>query len=281
VAVHAINTTFYGIFGMAYSNQRGYRLFAACAALVFGASMGAAYAQRKPLALEDLKALEQSQSWQELAQSLGDLPPAQRTAQWEAIATNTALQLMGKAAKSKQPGETFNVAENVLEQFPQLTKSKAFMDKRAEVGMVAMSDCYDSNRWWPGGCNTELARFVERDESNSQLQFAAGKLMRLNNRHSLAAPFFEKSLSLSATPQRCADPDVGRAVISAMGLPYNSDFKAQITAGQTIAEKYCSTQMKPLLLQQAEPATGYYVTNACPVMKKIAPDEDVIKKNCP
>ncbi len=238
------------------------------------------HAQRKPLSLSDMKALEKSQSWQELAQSLGDLPPSKRDAQWEAIATNTALQLMAKAAQSKLPGDTFNMAENVLEQFPQLSKNKAFMTKRAEVGINGITECYKQNSWWATGCNNELTRFVERDPGNDNLQFAAAKLLRLNNRHAFGAPYFEKALSKSNTPARCDDPDVGLAVVSAMGLPYNNDFKEQIIAAQTITAKHCSAQMKPLLLNIAEPATSYFVTNACPVMKKIAANEPVIQKTC-
>ncbi len=238
------------------------------------------YAQRKPLTLNDMKALEKSQSWQELAQSLADLPPSKRDAQWEAIATNAALQLLAKAAQSKLPGETFNTAENVLEQFPQLSKNKAFMSKRAEVGMNGIKECYNQNSWWATGCNNELTRFVERDPGNDNLQFAAAKLLRLNNRHAFAAPYFEKALSKSNTAARCNDEDVGLAVVSAMGLPYTSDFKEQIIAAQAITGKHCSAQMKPLLLNKAEPATSYFVTNACPVMKKIAADEPVIQKTC-
>jgi hypothetical protein len=239
-----------------------------------------AHAQRKPLTLNDMKALEKSQNWQELAQSLGDLPPSKRDAQWEAIATNAALQLLDKSALSKTLGDSFNVAENVLEQFPQLSKNKSFMSKRAEVGIKSIRDCYGQNRWSAGLCNNELTRFVERDPSNDNLQFVAAKLLRLNNRHAFGAPYFDKALSKSATAARCSDEDVGLAVVSAMRLPYTDDFKDQIVAAQAITAKHCTAQMKPLLLNEAEPATSYFVTNACPVMKKIAADEPVIQKTC-
>ena len=240
-----------------------------------------AHAQRKPATMADLKALQASQSWQELSQSLGDVPAAKRDAQWESIATTTALQLLGKAAGSKQPGDTFGSAENLLEQFPQLAKNKAFMDQRAEVGMAALKECYGQNSWWATGCNRELVRFTERDPSNDNLQFAAGKLARLNNRHAYAAPWFESALSKGATPTRCADPDVGMAVTSALFLPSSEEFKSQIKAAQAIALQYCSVQMRPVLLKQALESNSYFVANGCSALKKLAPNEEATKKACP
>jgi hypothetical protein len=240
----------------------------------------AAMAQRKPATLADLKALQASQSWQELAQSLGDVPAAKRDAQWEAIATNTALKLLGRSAQSKLPGETFGSAESLLEQFPQLAKNKAFMDQRAEVGMVALKECYNTNSWWATGCNRELVRFTERDPSNESLQFAAGKLARLQNRHAYAAPWFAAALSLGATPARCADPDVAMAVTSALFLPDFDEYKSQIKSAQAISMQYCSVQMRPVLLKQAQESNSYFVANGCPALKKLAPAEALTQKAC-
>ncbi len=258
-----------------------FSIAALSAALCLSTLSSSAFAQRKPMTMADIQALEKSESWRELAGGLGDIPPASRNATWEKITVNTALNLLSSASKSKLPGETFNMAENILEQFPQLGKNKEFMAKRGEVGVLALKDCYRQNSWWAEGCYRELVRFSERDPSNDNMQFALGKLVRLNGRHANATPYFEKALAKSATPARCDDSDVSLAVVSAMFLPDSSDiFKTQIKAAQLISEKYCTSAMKPVLLKEAANSNSYYKTNACGTLKAIASGEESTKTVC-
>jgi hypothetical protein len=250
--------------------------------VLLGLNAASALAEKNAMTLADLQALEKQGGWGELSQHLADVPPSQRDAGWEKIAVNTALGLLTSAAKSKLPGDTFSSAEALLEKFPQLAKNKEFMVKRGEVGVQSLKQCFSDNNWWPEGCYREVIRFSERDSSNDNAEFALGKLIRLQGRHANATPFFERALAKStgANGKRCEDEDVLLAVLDSFTLPAADQFKGLTKSGQTIATKYCSSALRPILVKDFPGANSYQVANACSVMKVLAPKDPAVLDKC-
>lgn len=228
-----------------------------------------ALAQQKPYAMADLEALQKNEGWVELVEHLGDIPPGQRDAKWDAMAGQGAVGWLGTL---QDPVAALHGAEDLAKRFPQLKKHKGFMEKRAEVGLKGYESCYQNR--WDNDCNARFLTFVGDDKA---LAFKAGKIVVRNQHHYYAAPFFKKATTgLKAGSPECKDEALQRATLAALGVP-TDDPKAE--AGRAVAE-ICLADLKDQIVDELAEGSSYTMANACPVMLKGKAVTGLMQKRC-
>lgn len=236
------------------------------AVLLLGRDAGA---QPKPYTMADLEALQKNEGWVEAVEHLGDIPPGQRDAKWETIAGQAAV---GWLATLQDPVAALNGAEDLVKRFPQLKKNKAFMEKRADVGLKGFESCYQNR--WDNDCNARFLTFVGEDRA---LAFKAGKIVVRNQHAYYAAPFFKRGVTgLKAGSAECKDEALQRATLAALGVP-SDDVKAE--AGRAVAET-CLADMKDQIVDALAEGSSYTMANACPVMLKGKAVGGLMQKRC-
>lgn len=226
---------------------------------------GGRKAKDTPFTMADLKALESKGQWRELVMHLDDVPPAKRDAAWDALLQKAAPEFMTQSAKEKDAFEGFYMASHLVDKYPQLTKNKAFMDKRLEVSKTAFKDCF-AQSYRGARCVKAAQEFVATGENNPDSSFAIAKVVRLGQNAQVAIPFFQKGLEGRKTGDAsCADEDLKLSVISALALPSDYD-NAKI--GRAVATGACFDKLRPAIeAELKDSSTGYYPENACAVLK--------------
>ena len=229
------------------------------------ASFGGRKARDNPFSMADLKALESKGQWRELVMHLDDVPPAKRDATWDTLLQKAAPELMAQSAKEKDAFEGFYMASHLVDKYPQLTKNKAFMDKRLEVSKTAFAECF-AQSYRGARCLKAAQEFVATGENNPDSSFAIAKVVRLGQNANVAIPFFQKGLEgRKAGDASCADEDLKLSVISALALPSDYD-NAKI--GRAVAAGVCFDKLRPSIEAEFKgSSTGYYPENACSVLK--------------
>ena len=90
------------------------------------------------------------------------------------------------------------------------------------------------------------------------LSLRAGKIMIGKLVAYIAMPFFFKTAIL-ASPNACKDPDVQKALVSALA---NSEWTADAT---TLAQNNCFNDVRPGLEAELKKGDAKIVKNACPI----------------
>jgi hypothetical protein len=221
-------------------------------------------ARDNPFTMADLKALEAKGQWRELVQHLDDVPPAKRDAAWEALLAKAAPEFMAQSAKEKDAFEGFYMASHLVDKYPQLTKNKAFMDKRLEVSKVAFKECF-AQSYRGARCLKAAQEFVATGENNPDSAFAIAKIVRLGQNSHVAIPFFQKGVDgRKAGDAACADEDLKISVLSALALPTDYD---NAKVGRTVAAGVCFDNLRPAIEGELKGSSGAYAENACSVLK--------------
>lgn len=218
-----------------------------------------------PFSMADLKALEAKGQWRELVMHLDDVPPAKRDAAWEALLNKAAPEFMAQSAKEKDAFEGFYMASHLVDKHPQLTKNKAFMEKRLEVSKTAFKECF-AQSYRGERCLKAAQEFVSTGENNPDSAFAIAKVVRLGQNANVAIPFFQKGIEgRKAGDALCADDDLKLSVLSALALPSDYD---NAKVGRAVASGVCFDKLRPAIEGEfKDSSTGYYAENACSVLK--------------
>ncbi len=225
---------------------------------------GGRKARDTPFSMADLKALESKGQWRELVMHLDDVPPAKRDAAWDALLQKAAPEFMAQSAKEKDAFEGFYMASHLVDKYPQLTKNKAFMDKRLEVSKSAFKDCF-AKSYRGDRCLKAAQEFVATGENNPDSSFAIAKVVRLGQNANVAIPFFQKGLEgRKAGDAACADDDLRLSVISALALPTDYD---NAKVGRAVAAGPCFDKLRPAIEAEFKSGSSYYTDNACSVLK--------------
>jgi hypothetical protein len=195
--------------------------------------------------MDDLRALSQSQSWPELVEHLEDVRPSERKAEWSGFLEKATTGFLEGLAIQKKQHEAQQSADSFLTRFPALKQSKAFMQKRADVGLAALSECWNERR---AGCLDALETFTKADPNDLELAFRAGKLLvEVIHIRPPAATFFARALAdKKQRAARCKDPSVLESVLEALGHPPSYD---STKAAVTVAFEDCYAEFKPQLLE--------------------------------
>ena len=218
-----------------------------------------------PFTMADLKALEAKGQWRELVMHLDDIPPAKRDASWDALLNKAAPEFMAQSAKEKDAFEGFYMASHLVDKYPQLTKNKAFMEKRLEVSKSAFKECF-AQSYRGARCLKAAQEFVATGENNPDSAFAIAKVVRLGQNANVAIPFFQKGVEgRKAGDALCADEDLKLSVLSALALPSDYD---NAKVGRAVASGVCFDKLRPAIEGELkDSSTGYYPENACAVLK--------------
>lgn len=134
--------------------------------------------------------------------------------------------------------------------------------KTHEVALSSLAD-FDKCLEDLGGsdaCLDGLRKFTKAHPNDA---FEAGKRVRQNFNHWLALEFFAKAVTKKSAAQRCDDPDVKAAVLSALALPPDHPALASATA---LVREVCWEQLSPAVAAEVKGTTGYLHDNICPLL---------------
>jgi hypothetical protein len=214
--------------------------------------------------MSDLAALEENESWSELVDHLGDIPPSKRDGAWQRTAERATTAMLTAAATDKEQFLALALADDFTKRYPHLRRSKTFMDKRAEVGLAGFAACFRGS-WGGGDCTERLLGFVDADPDNKKLALEAGKLVRLNQMAYAAVPFFERAVAGGKNTAGCSDEDLQLAVMSGLALPKPDP---RLGSAINIASKLCWVQLSDGIASEfAKYSKGeYFFENTCPML---------------
>jgi len=223
-----------------------------------------ALADKKPYTLADLKTLVSQKSYKEAVDHLGDVSPSERTADWQAVAADAAAGYIGGLSNDNLVTKVLEI-EKVDGEYPTILKSAKYTKVRAEVGLKAYKACFDNN-YWIDECLDHAFKFIEADNTNTDLAFKMGKAVRLNAKHWAALRYFKVALTAKNTKAMCADEDIKLAVLSGLALPDSYD---ALPIAKEVAQGACWENLKKPIVEafNADSENGYVRTNACAFLK--------------
>jgi hypothetical protein len=99
-----------------------------------------AHADDHKYTLADLKTLVGDNAYQEALQHVGDVPPAQRNADWIEVAATAAAGVL--ATLPADDGSTIVMIDMIDREYPQLMKSAKYTKPRAELGVDGLGGCF-------------------------------------------------------------------------------------------------------------------------------------------
>ncbi|EPT2926312.1 hypothetical protein ACVQAZ_003578 [Vibrio vulnificus] len=181
--------------------------------LSFSASASDAYS------LEDLKALQASQSWQELLAHANDIRPSQRDTQWKALVEQAALGSFTQFIQAGNSDKAIYLGQEVLQVYPFLSQSDAFTQTFSEQLVKAAQPCV---RYSAESCVENYGNLLATLSPQAELSFAEGVKVYQNVSKSLSVPFFASAVKQSS--QYCADEKVANALLYTLERPKNANF---------------------------------------------------------
>lgn len=127
---------------------------------------------------------------------------------------------------------------------------------------ASVDKCVQRQQWSSDECLDAITAYSQQ---HPEQQFEMGKRVRLNFMHWAAVPFFDAALRKSATPARCADPDVAMAVISGLSLPMGRDEKKM---AEHIFSGACFQGLRPAVEKELSDsgASSPFGLAACPIL---------------
>lgn len=213
--------------------------------------------------MADLSALEKKSAWEEILSHAEDIPPAQRTPAWEKIVEKAAVGYVETLTTKASSWSGVYTSQAFIKRYPFLTKSQAFMAKRAEAAKVSSEQCLRGS-YRGEHCIEEMQDFLKTPNTGADLGFEFGKITRRVMNHYVAVPFFKWAAEQKKDASYCADEDLKLATIAGLGLP--ADYENAAGARQ-LATDLCWDALKDAVRKElVEHPDGYYRDNACSVL---------------
>lgn len=210
--------------------------------------------------MEDLQALAEQESWQELLAHMNDIAPRLRKKEWKTLLGQAAVGQVAALAEVDDKWGALGTLDALVVQYPLLKKDKGFLEKRAEVGLKAFEACF-ANAYGGAECSEKLLAFVKVDADNSKLAFEAGRLTRLRGGPGFALPMFAQAVrDKKQVATYCEDDQLWLAVSWILG---GSGGAAAAKTGQDIAFKSCFKQLKNKLVDELLDGNAGYARNTC------------------
>jgi hypothetical protein len=240
------------------------RLVLSCLCVAAVLASPSARADRK-YTMKDLEALVKSESWAELVDHLDDLAPAERDAKWQQIAEKGAIGFIDTRKTDNDPLGALIAADRLGTRYKFLLKSKPFLAMRTRAGLRGFEACY--RRSYSGApCNERIVPFVEADRGNVEFALKAGQLVARNQHQHFALPLFR--LAVTWGPHKsCQAERVADAIIAGLKLPYGH---AMALPGRDSAKACFGFGLRDRLLNELYSDSGYFLANACPLLKEKA-----------
>jgi hypothetical protein len=211
------------------SSHRSRKLVTAavlCASVTTGLSLSA---KEQTYTMADLTALEARGSYEEALSHIEDVPPSARTTEWDRVLVSAAKGTISLLSTASANYDAFWVTERLVQRYPVLRGTPAFMAKRGEVGKLAIDRCF-REAYGGQGCLDQARDFIAVAPDDRDLDVAIGKIVRLNQNHYAAVPFFRAAVTGVAASKWCTDPDLKLAVMAGIGLPPDYDLAKQSCA---------------------------------------------------
>lgn len=219
--------------------------------------------------LADLKALESQQGWRELVDHLGDILPSKRDAEWKGLAERSLVGLLDTLDLKDAPKaqRALDEIDAQLKRWAWLKQSKAFMAKRADVGLKAFGVTYSASRHSASDdpWRDALKDFVAADTLTADLPLRAGKLITARLVAEIAIPYFKTALA--ANKALCKDAEVQKALLSAWE---SGSFKDDATA---MTDTCWADLQAPIVAMLAKGSYATRKNSICPYLtaKKAVP----------
>jgi len=212
--------------------------------------------------LADLQALAKSSSWEELVEHLEDLPPSKRDATWLALAEQSCAGLLEAQKIDENSAEgVLRLADRMLKRFGALKQSRAFLAKRAEVGLKAFGFTYSNSRHSAGDdpWMDQLKEFVAADAITADLPQRAAKKVQSRLVAQVAWPLWKTALDRGASV--CEDADFQASIIAAIAR--------DVWSAQThdVANGKCAAALKAPLAAAFDKADEAGLKHLCPFLK--------------
>ena len=236
---------------------------------------GAARAEdHERYSIEDLRVLADGrggdeptsgEAWREVVEHLQDVLPTRRGPEWQNIAAKAATGYVQGLLAEHKAEAALTAAEELRNKYPHLKRSQPFMAQRARAGLAGFTLCYQNERVpKPPTCNERLLAFIDADPNNTDLAMKAGKLVRLNQNHYSATPFFKRALAGRKGAAECKDEDLELAVMAGLGLPpdYTQAVDAREVAG------LCADVLGAPIAAKLGENGGHFKENACTALGK-------------
>jgi hypothetical protein len=214
--------------------------------------------------LAELKALVAQRSYPEAVSHLSDISPAERKADWLAVAVDAASGYVGGLAGDDLATKIWSI-EAIDAQYPQLLTQPRYTKVRAEIGLRGYDACFARSEVLDA-CLEHATRFLDADASNTELAFKLAKVLRRSSNPDISVPFFKRAVAGKPSAAMCKDDALQSAVLAGLGLPADHDRAADARA---IASGACFDPLKPAILEalDAEVPGGPVHGNACALMK--------------
>ena len=215
--------------------------------------------------LGDLDTLAKSSSWQELLDHAEDIAPSQRTGHWAQLVEEAAIGVVAGLDADKVAFTGLGTADDLTRRYPLLKKSRAFMAKRADVGLRAFARCFELTRrdaTTTKACADRLAGFSDGDPDNVDLARRAIALIDANIHYRTAAAFSIYHRLIGITKKECSNDAAKWAVIEALALDKTDPRVAQ---AREVASVTCWDQMQNQIVDAlTTPHDGaHYFENSC------------------
>jgi hypothetical protein len=217
--------------------------------------------------MSDLDALEKSSSWQELLDHAEDIAPSQRNGHWSQLIEEAATGVLAGLDADKVSFTGLSSADTLTRRYPQLKKSKAFMAKRADVGLRAFARCFeltDDDSADSDACATRLAGFTDGDPDNADLARRSIAMIETHFHYTTAGafPIYYRLIAGKKGAKDCSTPGAKRATISALGL---DKADSRVAQAREIASTLCWDQMQNDIVDAlGKPQAGaHYFENSC------------------
>ncbi len=231
-----------------------------------GASSVAARGAKGEYTMADLQALKARKSWSELLAHIEDVAPAGRTPAWDQLLVEGATGYLASLS-TKSHSDVFHgfwTAEDLAKRYPPLQKARDFMAKRGEIGKSALTECFVGS-YSGAPCVDRAKAFIALGENDRALDLAVGKVVRLNQNHYNAVPFFRAAVAGTTDDAACTDEDLKLALMAGLGLPgHYENAKGAREIGVACFNKVHADLDNELL---SSGAGGYTRVNICSVLK--------------
>lgn len=223
------------------------------------APAGALADKDKAYTLADLKTLVAQKAYQEAISHLGDVPPAERKAEWLDVAAGAAAGFLA-GTESEQVVYAIGELDRL---YPQILASPKYTKVRAELGLAAYAKCLGGD----GSCLAQGARFLDNDASNGELAMKFGKLVvRAFSSKYTAAPYFRRAVTAKA-PGACKDGELASSLLAALATPKDHD---SAVAGRAIVDA-CWAEQRAAVMDAFRDAVDndsrYVIVNVCEAVK--------------
>lgn len=165
--------------------------------------------------IDELDTLARQKAWSEMVFQMKDVPPAERTAKWEALVVQASIGHLDTLA-NEAGADLDSTASALLDEFPSLRRSPKFLEKRTEVSLAALRKCY-GNPFIEDECGQRLYDLAKRESADYSLVHQAAGIVEEKESPAAGVPFLKLVLHKGNRDKLCRDEVWQKAVFGGLG----------------------------------------------------------------